>query len=258
MIEFTDTHTHLYDAAFDDGGVEAVKRAVAAGVTRMILPATGPGEFDAMERLAGLFPDRVFKAYGVHPTELGDSPMEDVERIDSMLNASPGRAVAVGEIGIDLYWDASRRDEQMQVFEAQCRMAVRHRLPVIVHCRQGLDEALEVLSGMDERPHGVFHCFCGTVADVERIRTVGDYMFGIGGVVTFKNGGLAPVLPAIGLDRILLETDSPYLAPVPYRGKRNESAYIPLVAARVAEIMGVDVDEVAQITTASARTLFGV
>lgn len=257
-LDFTDTHTHLYDEGFADGGAEAVERAVAAGVTRMVVPATSPGESEAVSALAGRFPGTVFTAYGLHPTELPDNPDEAVAAVGRLLDSRPSHVVAVGEIGIDLYWDSSRRQEQMQVFEAQCRLAVRHRLPVIVHCREGLDETLEVLSGLEERPAGVFHCFCGTEADVERIRALGDYYFGIGGVVTFRSSKLPEVLPAIGLDRILLETDSPYLAPVPYRGKRNESAYLPLVAARVADCLGVDVRKVADVTTASAGALFSL
>ena len=256
MMEFVDTHTHLYDEAFEDGGVGAVERAIAAGVTRMVIPATRVEDVPAIEALVGRFPGKVFAAYGLHPTELPDNAMASVDEMFRMLDAGGG--VAVGEIGIDLYWDKSRREEQMQVFEAQCRGALERDLPVIIHCREGLEETLEVLSGFDRKPRGVFHCFTGTREDVGRIRELGDFYFGIGGVVTFKKSTLPEVLPEIGLERILLETDSPYLAPVPYRGKRNESSYIPLIAARVAEAMGVDVGEVARVTSASACALFGL
>ena len=256
MEIFTDTHTHLYDPAFEDGGAEAVERALAAGVTRMVLPATVPSDREAILRLVNRFPGHLFPAYGIHPTELPVDTAGALAEVERQLDDSV--AVAVGEIGIDLYWDASRRQEQMDVFGAQCRMAVARGLPVIIHCREGLDEAMEVLSGLDECPRGVFHCFCGTPDDVERIRRTGDFYFGIGGVVTFKKSVLPETLPAIGLDRILLETDSPYLAPVPHRGKRNESAFIPLVAARVASALGVGVEDVARVTSASASALFGI
>lgn len=256
MEIFTDTHTHLYDPTFEEGGAEAVERALAAGVTRMVLPATVPADRESILRLVNRFPGHLFPAYGLHPTELPDDTAGALAEVERQLD-DPA-AVAVGEIGIDLYWDASRRQEQMDVFGAQCRMAVARGLPVIIHCREGLDEALEVLSSLDECPRGVFHCFCGTADDVERIRRTGDFYFGIGGVVTFKKSVLPETLPAIGLDRILLETDSPYLAPVPHRGQRNESAFIPHVAARVASALGVGVEEVARVTSASASALFGI
>ncbi len=166
--------------------------------------------------------------------------------------------MGVGEIGIDLYCcDRSHRREQMDAFEAQCRMALDRDLPIVIHCRDGLDETLEVLEGLPSVPQGVFHCFGGTRADVERIRMVGDFYFGINGIVTFKNTCLRETLPAIGLDRILLETDAPYLAPVPFRGKRNESMHIPLIASQIAQTLAVPLEKVAAVTSASAEKLFG-
>ena len=163
--------------------------------------------------------------------------------------------MAVGEVGIDLYWDATFRREQMEAFAMQVEKARELGLPVIIHCRDGLDEVLEVLAGYRGVP-AVFHSFGGTAQDVERIRALGDYWFGINGIVTFKNSKLREVLPAIGLDRLLLETDSPYLAPVPNRGKRNESAFLPHIAAHIAQHLGLTTTQVAEATTANARQFF--
>lgn len=258
-MEFIDTHTHLSDDAFENGGEDAVRKAVEAGVVMMILPGTSLDEFGAMKRLAAKFPDRLRMFIGLHPTELTDNPDKALEFIACELeNAPAGRYVGVGEIGIDLHEDADGRERQMRAFDAQCRMALRHGLPINIHCRDGLDETLEVLRGLPVVPHGAFHCFGGTPADVARIREVGDFYFGINGIVTFKNSGLRDTLPSIGLDRIILETDSPYLAPVPFRGKRNDSSFIPLIAGEIARTLGVSLEEVADVTTASARQLYGL
>jgi TatD DNase family protein len=175
----------------------------------------------------------------------------------AILTEQRQRFVAVGEIGIDLYWDKTYRAEQIAVFEKQCQAAVDLDLPIIIHCREGLDETLQVVSQFPTL-RGVFHSFGGTADDVARIREIGDYYFGVNGIVTFKNSKLRDVLPTIGLNRILLETDSPYLAPVPYRGKRNESAYIVSTAHCVADALGVPYDVVAEQTSENARNLFGL
>ncbi len=253
-----DTHTHLYLPEFDSdgGGAAAVRRALAAGVGQMVFPNVDATTVEPMLALASEFPGHVSCAMGLHPTEVGEDRDEALGHILDILGDGTGY-VAVGEIGMDLYWDATFRDAQMQVFDIQVRKAVEYGLPVIIHCRDGLDETLEVLSGISG-VRGVFHSFGGTEADVERVRRVGDFYFGINGIVTFKNSRLREVLPAIGLDRILLETDSPYLAPVPRRGKRNESAFLPFVAAHVADSLGVSVAEVDAATTAGAVDLFGL
>ena len=257
MIEFIDTHTHLSDEAYANGGVDVVKKAIEAGVTTMVLPGTSLDELEPMKALAGKFPDNLRMFIGLHPTELTNDPDAALEVIRHELD-SPTHYVGVGEIGIDLHEDAAGREKQMRAFDIQCRMALEHGLPINIHCRDGLDETLEVLSGLPEMPRGAFHCFGGTPDDVMRIRKVGDFYFGINGIVTFKNSGLRETLPHIGLDRIILETDAPYLAPVPYRGKLNDSSFIPLIAAQIAATLGVTVEEVARITTASARGLYGL
>lgn len=261
-----DTHTHLYlpefaaDAAAGaqpmQGCCDAVDRAVAAGVEKMILPCVDRSSVDPMRELHRLRPDVTALAMGLHPTEVRDGWPDELAYLMGVL--SDGNPYcAVGEIGIDLYWDRTFEDAQMQVFDRQLDVAAHAGLPVIIHCREALDPTLEVLSDHPEVP-AVFHSFGGTVADVDRIRALGDYYFGINGIVTFKNSGLRDVLPAIGLDRILTETDSPYLAPVPHRGKRNESSFIPLILAQTAAALGVDTAVADAATTANARRLFKI
>lgn len=251
-----DTHTHLYLPEFDSPA-EAVRRAVDAGVGHMLLPNVDLGTIGPMVELHRQFPKNTSIAMGLHPTEVeGDShgALDVVERSLAEFDD----IVAVGEIGIDLYWDKAWRSEQMEAFRIQCQWALDRGLPIIIHCREGLDEVLEVLSALPAVPRGVFHSFGGTEADVDRIRAVGDFYFGINGIVTFKNSRLREVLPHIGVDRLLLETDAPYLAPVPHRGKRNESAYIVHTAAHVAASMNIAVDELAAATTRNAQTLFSL
>lgn len=258
MSTMIDTHTHLYLPEFDPdgGGDAAVRRAIGAGVSHMIFPNVELATVAPMHALAARFPGRISCAMGLHPTEVGEDWRDALGQIFDHLGDG-SRYVAVGEVGIDLYWDASRRDEQMQALALQADKARSLRLPLIIHCRDGLDETLEVLSDYADVP-AVFHSFGGTAADVERVGAAGPYMFGINGIVTFKNSRLREVLPAIGIDRILLETDSPYLAPVPHRGKRNESAYLPLIAAHIAAQLGMSSAEVAAATTANARRLFAL
>lgn len=252
-----DTHTHLYLEQFPDGGSAAVGRALQAGVGHMILPNVDLTTVEPMRRLHSSFPDVTSMAMGLHPTEVGADWRDTLRATYGHIEAAPDDYVAIGEIGIDLYWDKTFRDEQMSVFEAQIRWAVDRSLPVIIHCRDGLDEALEVLAS-GPVPQGVFHSFGGTVDDVERIRSIGDFYFGINGIVTFKNSKLRDTLPAIGADRILLETDAPYLAPVPHRGKCNESAYLVHTAAHVADALDLPIQTLADITSASANRLFGL
>lgn len=257
-MTFFDTHTHLYLPEFvPDGCTEAVNRAIEAGVTRMMLPNVDLSTVEPMHELHALFPEETLMAMGLHPTEVGEDSDDVLSRIREYLYLSPASYRAVGEIGIDLYWDKTFRDRQQRVFETQLNWATGLRLPVIIHCREGLDEALEVLSGLRAIPRAVFHSFGGTPRDVDRILSVSDsFYFGINGIVTFKNSTLRDTLPAIPLERLLLETDSPYLAPVPYRGKRNESAYMINTAGTVASVLRKDVGEIAGLTTANAEKLF--
>lgn len=249
-----DTHTHLYLPEFDADRVEVMERAAKAGVKQMLFPNVGCSTIGPMRRLHACYPDCTLMAMGLHPTEVGEGWRDDIALIGEELRSDD--FVAIGEIGIDLYWDKTYVREQMEALDMQVGWAVDRNLPVIIHCREGLDCTLDVLKRFNGRVRGVFHSFGGDVKDVERIREHGDFYFGINGIVTFKNSKLREVLPAIGAERILLETDAPYLAPVPYRGKRNETAYIVETARTVAASLSLEYDEISRITTANAEKLF--
>lgn len=264
----TDTHTHIYmPDAFPDGGVAAVEAALGAGVTQLVFPCVTLGSLEPMRALRDRFPGNVRIALGLHPTELSPGWREDLARMEKML---PSDFAAIGEVGIDLYHDSSMRLEQREAFALQLGWAKRFGLPVIIHCREGLDDTLEVIEAADPSslPPLVFHSFTGNSDDVRRIREICDPWFGINGVVTFKNApALRDALPEIGIDRILLETDAPWLAPTPFRGRRNESAYIPHIRDCVAATMrdagitgssGLPVTDadVEEITDESARRVF--
>lgn len=249
-----DTHTHLYLPEFDGDSSNAVKRALDAGVGHMIFPNVDISTIEPMQGLHSEFAHCTSMAMGLHPTEIKESWSDDLDAIYAELTSSENY-VAVGEIGIDLYWDKAYEQQQMQAFERQIAWAQDRNMPIIVHCRDGLDQVLEVLQGFKD-VQGVMHSFTGTTDDVERVRRVADMYFGINGIVTFKNSKLGESLQAIGLDRLLLETDSPYLAPVPHRGKRNESAYINYTAQSVADKLSIAKEVVAEATTSNANSLF--
>lgn len=266
-----DTHTHLYLSEFNvdgDSPRAAVDRALAAGVGRMVMPNVDLSTITPLRELADARPQAVAMAMGFHPTEVGPDWQTAVDRIEAELRGPDGGCfVAVGEVGIDLYWDATYRREQMDAFDRQCRLAATLGLPVIIHCRNGLNETLDILEGLPVPPPAiVMHCFGGTAEDVEltrrRAAAIPQIFFGIGGVVTFKKSTLPDALPAIGLENIVLETDSPYLAPTPHRGRRNESAFLPLIADKIGSILLPDLPEAERLnrveaaTTAAALRLF--
>lgn len=254
----TDTHTHIYMPEFD-GGLEALVRAVAVGVERVVLPAVDEESVEPMLSLRRACPARVHLAFALHPTEVDDRWRERADAMLAMLDTAG--VAAVGETGIDLYWDKTYAREQKEAFALHLEAADARSLPVIIHCREALDETLEVIDA-HRRAHGalpelVMHSFTGSPADVRRIREVCDPWFGINGVVTFKNAGpLHEAVAGIGLDRMLLETDSPYLAPVPMRGRRNESAYLPYIRDKVASLLAVEPGEVERATDANSRKVF--
>lgn len=253
-----DTHTHLYLDEFSGDKTAAVNRALQAGIGKMIFPNVDRSTIEPMKELCHQCRQVTEMAMGLHPTEVyGRSALEQISFLTDELDSGE-KYVAIGEIGIDLYWDKSHRERQMEVFERQMEIAAGRSLPVIIHCRDGLAEILEVIDGLERVPDGVFHSFGGSADDVEKIRRRGDFYFGINGIVTFKNSRLRESLPAIGVDRILLETDSPYLAPVPHRGKRNESAFMIHTAAYVANYLGMPLSELAEVTSRSACRIFGI
>lgn len=252
-----DSHSHIYLEEFDADRSDVVARARQAGVRHLVLPNVDLDTVEPMMALHRAFPAYTSVAMGLHPTSVGENFRSDLAAVKAIFDR--GGFVAVGEVGIDLYWDKTYRNEQIEVFDEQLRWAERTCLPVIIHCREGLDEILWTFDNYGGTlPKCVFHSFGGTVDDVEAIRRRGDFLFGINGIVTFKNSKLGDVLPAIGLDRILLETDCPYLTPVPFRGRRNESAYIPHIAAKIAELLGTTIDEVSARTDANAQRFFDI
>ncbi|MDE5874536.1 MAG: TatD family hydrolase [Muribaculaceae bacterium] len=252
-----DTHSHPYLPNFPEGGAAVVDRAVAAGVGHIIMPNVDADTIATMMALHQERRDVTSVAMGLHPTEVKDDWEGVVDRMRRLI--AEGGFVAVGEVGIDLYWDKTREREQREAFAAQLRIAREFRLPVIIHCREALDATLETIKGADVDVPLIFHSFTGSREDVRKIREVCDPYFGINGVVTFKNAQeLREALPEIGLDRILLETDSPYLAPVPFRGKRNESAYLGHVCRMVASTLGIGEEEVERVTDSNAVKVFSL
>lgn len=250
-----DTHTHIYLEEFDNDRAAVVQRAQDAGVTHLLLPNVDLTTIAPMHALHEAYPHYTSMAMGYHPTEVTADCSTALATVRKQFENH--RYVAVGEIGIDLYWDSTYRKEQMQALDTQLHWAEEMGLPFIIHCREGLDEVLQVFENYKgQLPQGVFHSFTGTESDVARIRRYGDFYFGVNGIVTFKKSAIPTLLPTIGIDRLLLETDSPYLAPVPNRGKRNESANIPYICASIAQYLGITADEVSALTDTNASTLF--
>lgn len=253
---FTDTHTHLYDEAFAGEEDLAVERAVAAGVTRMILPDIDSQTRLEMFSLADRHEGVLFPCLGLHPTSIDARWQEEMMLMERHLER---KIWAVGEIGMDCYWSREFVKEQEEVFRTQLEMAARLSLPVIIHSRESTELILNVLKDCRHLGlRGVFHAFSGSIETFRELQRLGDWYVGIGGVLTYKKASIAETVREIPMERILLETDSPYLTPVPFRGKRNESAYIPHIASRLAELTGRTVEETAEITTDNAQKLFGI
>lgn len=255
-MEFIDTHSHLYDEAFAGEEDIAVARAVEAGVSRIIFPDIDSQSRDAMFAFADRHPGVIFPCLGLHPTSVGADWQEELSRIEPYLSR---KIWAIGEIGMDCYWSKEFIKEQQEVLRIQLEMAAKADLPVIIHSRESTELIIKVLKECRHlNPKGVFHAFSGSVETFREIDRLGDWYIGIGGVLTYKKASIAETVKQIPLERILLETDSPYLTPVPFRGKRNESSYVPHIAARLAELTEKDVAEVAETTTYNARKLFRI
>lgn len=252
----TDTHTHLYSEKFDEDRKAVVNRALQEHVTRFFIPAIDSSYTQSMYDLEREYPENIFLMMGLHPTSVKENYEEELQKVEGEFQKRD--FYAVGEIGIDLFWDKSLLKQQQIAFKQQIQLAKRKRLPIVIHCRDAFDEVFEVLeSEKDENLFGIFHCFTGNYEQAKKALSY-NMKLGIGGVITFKNGGIDKFLKEIPLEHIVLETDAPYLAPSPYRGKRNESAYIKLIAQKVAQIYGVDLEEVASITTQNSKNIFGV
>lgn len=262
-MNLIDTHSHLYDGAFDDDREEALDRAVAAGVGKILLPAIDSQSHEALFALCRSHPQICYPMMGLHPTSVNDNPdyLRELELVEEYLRQPPQeieKFYAIGEVGLDFYWSKDFAAQQTQVFERQIELALEHELPLVIHTRAAWAEMAEALTRYkDKGLKGVIHAFSGDYGDYLRIKECGEFMFGIGGVVTYKNSGLAELLKNIPLDDILLETDCPYLAPVPFRGKRNESSYLGYICSHVAAVYGLPVDEVARRTTENAKRMFG-
>ncbi|MBQ0160056.1 MAG: TatD family hydrolase [Bacteroidales bacterium] len=251
-----DTHCHLYDQAFNPDRHQAVLNALQAGVNLMILPAIDSQSHADQEALASQYPQYFRQMMGLHPTSVNDNFQSELDIVKQKLFLHPQSYVAVGEIGLDLYWDKSFFHQQCQALTTQMQWAQQLNLPVCLHVRKAYNELFHILRNINQPQYrGVLHCFGGSVQEALHAVDLGFHI-GIGGVVTFKNATLAEVAKAVPLDRILLETDAPYLAPVPHRGHRNESAYIPLIADKIAQLRGISPTEVAEVTTLSAKKLF--
>ncbi|MFZ5553960.1 MAG: TatD family hydrolase [Bacteroidota bacterium] len=253
---FTDTHAHLYAEEFDADRSEMMERAMKAGVSRFFLPNIDSSSIDVMMKMAADFPGRCFPMMGLHPCSVKENFRQELEVVKQWLDKE--KFCAVGEIGIDLYWDKTFFEEQKEAFRLQIQWAKEKKLPIVIHARQSMNEIFELVDGLnDENLKGIFHCFSGDYVQAQKVISYGGFKLGIGGVVTFKNGGIDQYLSKIPVEYIVLETDSPYLAPVPHRGKRNESAYIPLVADKVASLYQLNISELAKITTQNAKEIFG-
>ena len=252
----TDTHTHLYSEAFDEDRKEMMQRAFDAGIQRFFIPAIDSSYAEAMFALEAAYPEKTFLMMGLHPTSVKENYEDELALVAAHLEARS--FYAVGEIGIDLYWDTSTLEQQKIAFKQQIQWAKKYKLPIVIHCRDAFDEIFEVLeTERDDDLFGIFHCFTGTLEQAKR--AIGFNMkLGIGGVVTFKNGKIDQFLNTIDLKHIVLETDSPYLSPAPYRGKRNESSYLALICSKVASIYGISEEEVARITTNNSKEVFGI
>lgn len=255
-MEFIDTHAHLYDEAFSGEEDAAVDRAAEAGVTKIVFPDIDSSSREAMFAMADRHEDTIFPTLGLHPTSVGADWENEMEQLDRWKSH---KIWAIGEIGMDCYWSKEFIKEQQTVLKLQLEMADRLSLPVIIHSRDSTELIINILKECRHlNPRGVFHAFSGSIETFRELQKLGDWYIGIGGVLTYKKASIAETVKEIPLERILLETDSPYLTPVPFRGKRNESSYVPHIAKRLAELKSAEIDEVAKVTTENAHKLFGI
>lgn len=255
-MQFTDTHTHLYSEAFDEDRDAMIARAMAKGVNRFFIPAIDSTYTQRMYELEKAYPEAVHLMMGLHPTHVKDTYEDELAHVEEQFAARS--FCAVGEIGIDLYWDKSTLAIQQDAFKRQIQLAKRYNLPIVIHCREAFDEVFEVLeSEKGDDLFGIFHCFTGTETQAQRAIGYGMKL-GIGGVVTFKNGKIDRFLSTIDLEHIVLETDAPYLSPVPFRGKRNESGYLTLIAEKMATLYELPIEEIARQTAANATAIFKI
>ena len=255
-MTITDTHTHLYSEEFDIDRNEMMQRAINNGVTRFFIPAIDSNYIQKMYALESDYPENVFLMMGLHPTHVKDNYLDELQMVEQEL--ATRKFYAIGEIGIDLYWDKTHLKEQQIAFRRQIQLAKKYKLPIVIHCREAFDEIFEILEEEKSADlFGIFHCFSGTYE--QALQAISYNMkLGIGGVVTFKNGKIDQFINQIDLSHIVLETDSPYLAPIPFRGKRNESSYILNVVDKLAALYGLSSEEIAIQTTENSKAIFGI
>ena len=252
----TDTHTHLYSEAFDEDRAEMMQRTLDANVSRLFVPAIDSTYTASMLQLEKDYPENVFLMMGLHPTHVKENYKKELAHVEEMLDKH--KFYAVGEIGIDLYWDKSTLAIQQEAFRYQIQLAKQYKLPIVIHCREAFEEIFEILEEeKSDDLYGIFHCFTGTLEQAHQAISY-NMKLGIGGVATFKNGKIDQFLNQIDLKHIVLETDSPYLAPKPFRGKRNESSYILKVVEKLSELHNTSEEKIADITTANSKVVFGV
>jgi len=257
-VVFTDSHTHLYAEEFDGDRDAMMKRAEQNEVLHLLLPAIDSAYHEKMLKVTADFPHLCFPMMGLHPTSVKQNYRDELDIVSGYLSNPALKFWALGEIGIDLYWDKTFEAEQRIAFSDQLDLALEHDLPVVIHTRNSMDIVLEILESRNNRLiRGVFHCFSGNTEQAKRATGLG-FMLGIGGVVTYKNSGLQAVVENIALEHLLLETDAPWLTPVPHRGQRNEPSYIPIIALKIAGIKAISLERVAEITTTNALRLFGI
>ena len=255
-MQIIDTHTHLYLKQFNQDIDEVIKRAINNGVDKFIFPAIDSSYSKQMHDLQNKYSKNIYLMSGLHPVSVKENYKDELGLVVKSLKDH--NYVAVGEIGIDLYWDKTFLKQQQDAFEFQIRLAISNDLPIVIHCREGFDEIFEILDGEKcSKLRGVFHCFTGTLEQANRAINLG-FKLGIGGVVTFKNGGIDKFINQISINNIVLETDSPYLSPVPFRGKRNESSYIKYVLSKLSELYGISEEELAKLTTENSKKIFKI
>ncbi len=252
----TDSHTHLYASEFDSDRSETIQRAIQKGVTRFFIPAIDSSCFQKMYELENQFPKHIFLMMGLHPCYVKDNYLEELKIVE--IELSKRKFYAIGEIGIDLYWDKTTLEIQKKAFKHQIRLAKKYKLPINIHCREAFNEIFEILESEKAQDlFGIFHCFSGTYEQALQAISL-NMKLGIGGVITFKNGKIDQFLNKIDLKHIVLETDSPYLAPNPFRGKRNESSYLINVLEKLSEIYELPIEQIAEITTQNSKAVFGI
>jgi TatD DNase family protein len=253
----TDTHTHLYSKEFENESTTLIQSAIDKGITRLFMPNVDSESIGAMLQIEKQFPNNCFPMMGLHPCSVGPKYQQDISVVEYWLNKR--KFIAVGEIGIDLYWDKTFFEQQQDAFRRQIELAKKYNVPYIIHSRNSFNEVMEIVAEFKEdNIKAIFHCFSGNVEQAQQVIAAGNFKLGIGGVVTFKNSGLDKVVEAIDLKHLVLETDAPYLAPTPHRGKRNDPEYLVLIAQRIAEIKNISIEEVAAITTQNSIDIFGI